>query len=107
MPKVVDAARVTTPSNTVWRTCDRCSRLQPLPEGADQCDNCAAANQSPTAAEKYAATGWKFTHRYAELVGAISAWAEVITDVSDAERLDRIRHLLRTQHPMRNSKAVK
>ncbi|GIF09518.1 hypothetical protein [Actinoplanes siamensis] len=33
-------------------------------------------------------------YRYATLVGRIEAWALLIPDVSDAERLDRIRQAL-------------
>ena len=106
MPKVVDAARVTSPSNTVWRTCDRCSQLKPLSDGVNRCNECAAIDRPPTVAEVHAATGWDIAHRYAELVGRIDAWAELIPGVSDAERLDHIRHALKTLHPLRPGREV-
>jgi hypothetical protein len=102
MPKVVDAARVTTPANTVWRTCTGCTQLKPLATGVDRCDACRTATPR-TAAE----IGWDLAHGFAELVGGIQAWAEDITGVSDTERLDHIRHLLNTAHPLRNGKGVK
>ena len=107
MPKVVDAARVTSPSNTVWRTCDRCSRLTPLPDGVNRCDDCTGTDRPPTVAEMHAAAGWNFANRYAELVGAINAWAELIPGVSDAERLDKIRHLLKTRSPLQRDGEAK
>ncbi|WP_229076057.1 hypothetical protein [Actinoplanes sp. DH11] len=102
MPKVSDAARVTTKDNTVWRTCTGCSRLKPLPDQADRCDSCAT--EKPPAAT---GSGWDIAYDFAELVGGIQAWAEEITDVTDAERLDHIRHLLKTLHPLRKDKGVK
>ncbi len=41
MPKVVDAARVTSKDNTIWRTCPACEQLLPLPPDALFCDTCA------------------------------------------------------------------
>ena len=102
MPKVVDAARVTAPSNTVWRTCTGCDQLAPLPADVDLCQLCIRPKPEPrTVAEIHAATGWDIVYRYATLVGRIDAWAELIPGVSDAERLEHIRHALKTLHPHR------
>ncbi|GAA4939187.1 hypothetical protein [Actinoplanes utahensis] len=107
MAKVVDAARVTTPSNTVWRTCTGCGLTNPLADGVDLCKLCAESELAPrTVAEIHAATGWDIVYRYASLVGRIDAWAEQIPDVSDAERLDNIRHALKTLHPLRPGREV-
>ncbi|WP_430791716.1 hypothetical protein [Actinoplanes sp. G11-F43] len=104
MPKVVDAARVTTPSNTVWRTCTGCDQTKPLSASVDLCQVCVQAEPVPrTVAEIHAATGWDMAYRYAELVGRIDAWAELIPGVSDAERLEHIRHALKTLHPCRRN----
>ncbi|MET7401180.1 hypothetical protein ABZS66_47650 [Dactylosporangium sp. NPDC005572] len=40
MPKLVDAARITSPGGTVWRTCAECTNLAPLPPAVDRCDAC-------------------------------------------------------------------
>ncbi|MEU4564898.1 hypothetical protein AB0F72_41510 [Actinoplanes sp. NPDC023936] len=90
MPKVVDAARVTTRDNTVWRTCTSCSELKPLLDDIERCAECTAPKPS-TAAE----AGWQVAKHYAELVGRISAWTdEKIPGFSDTERLAQIRRLL-------------
>ncbi|MEU4422916.1 hypothetical protein AB0F81_19995 [Actinoplanes sp. NPDC024001] len=101
MPKVVDAARVTTPTNTVWRTCIGCSQTKPLTTGVDRCDGCEeAADQEALqediqeALREHALTGWEHVHRYAGVIGRIEAWALLIPNVSDAERLDNIRQAL-------------
>ena len=104
MPKVVDAARVTTPTNTVWRTCTGCDRLRPLPDGVDRCDDCTTTTELP---RSYAQTGWDIATGFAELVGAITAWAEQVPGRSDAERLAEIRHLLKTLNPLRPDGEVK
>jgi hypothetical protein len=41
MPKVIDAARVTTADTTVWRECPCCGHLAPLAPDALFCDACA------------------------------------------------------------------
>ena len=95
MPTVVDAARVTTKANTVWRTCTGCSRLAPLAPGIDRCPDCtppASTNEHPADA------AWDHAHRYAAAVGRIEAWAVLIPDVSDAERLAHIREALTELH---------
>ncbi|MEU4693178.1 hypothetical protein [Actinoplanes sp. NPDC023714] len=102
MPKVVDAARVTTRDNTVWRTCTGCSRLKPLPDGVDRCEDCAASKKQTTDER-----GWDLAYRYADLVGRIDAWAVQIPCVSDAERIDKIRHLLKTLHPLRQDEGAR
>jgi len=93
MATVVDAARVTTPGNTVWRTCAGCGTLTPLPPTVDRCPICDRSD-SRIAVERHAATGWESAHRYAAILGRIEAWALLIPDVSDAERLDHIRDAL-------------
>ncbi len=42
MPKVIDAARVTTPDTAVWRECPCCGQLAALAPDALFCDACAA-----------------------------------------------------------------
>ncbi|GIE92308.1 hypothetical protein [Actinoplanes regularis] len=102
MPKVVDAARVTTRDNTVWRTCTGCSLLKPLPDDVDRCGVCDSSRpRTPGEA------GWDIAYRYAALVGRIDAWAVQIPCVSDAERLDHIRQLLKTRNPLRKDEGAK
>ena len=43
MPKVVDAARATIPTNTLWRTCPTCDQLTAMPPDALFCDTCTNA----------------------------------------------------------------
>lgn len=43
MPKVVDAARVTTKDDAVWRECVGCGRLAPLAPDVHHCEDCNAA----------------------------------------------------------------
>ncbi|MBW6437667.1 hypothetical protein KZ829_28425 [Actinoplanes hulinensis] len=95
MPKVVDAARVTTPSNTVWRTCIGCSDTKPLTADVDRCDNCEDAADQEELRER-TLTGWEHVNRYAGVIGRIEAWALLIPNVSDAKRLDHIRQALAT-----------
>lgn len=40
MPKVSDAARVTTKDGAVWRECPCCARLAAMPPDAILCDEC-------------------------------------------------------------------
>ncbi|MER7006666.1 hypothetical protein ABT297_26990 [Dactylosporangium sp. NPDC000555] len=40
MPKLVDAARLTSPDGAVWRTCSACQTLTPLPPAVQRCDAC-------------------------------------------------------------------
>ncbi|GIE32263.1 hypothetical protein Ait01nite_053080 [Actinoplanes italicus] len=99
MPKVVDAARVTTPSNTVWRTCIGCTEVKPLAKGIDRCDSCEDAADQEAVEEglrAHALTGWEHVNRYAGAIGRIEAWALLIPNVTDAERLDHIRDALAT-----------
>jgi hypothetical protein len=99
MAKVVDAARVTTPSNTVWRTCIGCSQPTPLPNGIDRCDDCedrADQEALQEALREPEPTGWEYASRYARAIGCIQAWALLIPNVTDAERLDHIREALAT-----------
>ncbi|GAA1797207.1 hypothetical protein GCM10009835_14230 [Planosporangium flavigriseum] len=42
MPKIVDATRVTSKDDAVWRECACCGQLRPLPPDALFCDDCAA-----------------------------------------------------------------
>ena len=94
MPKVVDTARVTTPKSAIWRTCSGCGLLKPLLPGADRCTGCDRTVSDITAVEQHALAGWERAHRYAAVVGRIEAWAVLIPDVSDAERLTHIREAL-------------
>lgn len=97
MAKVVDAARVTTPSNTVWRTCIGCSRPKPLPANIDRCDDCEDAADQEALEEglrTHALTGWEHANRYANTIGRIKAWAVLIPHATDAERLAGIRDVL-------------
>jgi hypothetical protein len=87
MPKVVDASRVTTPSNTVWRTCTGCAQLAALPVGTLRCPSCTTDTPTPP-------LGWQLANQYAELVGRIEAWAFPIVETSDAACLARIRDLI-------------
>jgi hypothetical protein len=92
MPTVADAARVTTRDNAaVWRTCTTCGHLAPLPPTVDRC---AACDQPAAAGTVSARTGWDFAHDYAAMMGRIEAWAVLIPNVSDAERLTHIRQAL-------------
>ncbi|TWG14018.1 hypothetical protein [Actinoplanes teichomyceticus] len=102
MPKVVDAARVTAQANTVWRTCTGCSLLKPLADGVERCPAC----QTP-APQTVTEAGWDLAGRYATLVGRIEAWAHLIPNVSDTERLDHIRQALATLDPQPRNKGVK
>src|SRR5690242_16964071 len=43
MPKVVDAARVTTRDGAVWRECAGCGLLAPLAPDVQHCKDCTAA----------------------------------------------------------------
>ena len=94
MPKVVDTARVTTPKSAIWRTCNGCGLPAPLPPGADRCTGCDRPVADITALEQHALAGWERAHRYAAVVGRIEAWAVLIPDVSDAERVAHIRQAL-------------
>lgn len=98
MPKVVDAARVTTPANTVWRNCSACDQLTALGDGVELCAICGPA-ATIEVIRQYARNGWKFALRYAALIGRIEAWAVLMPDVSDTERLDHIREALATLRP--------
>ncbi|MBB2945338.1 hypothetical protein FB565_005071 [Actinoplanes lutulentus] len=95
MPKVVDAARVTTRDNTVWRTCTECGQLRPIPDGVERCDACLQQRERE-ALQQHALNGWEYAHRYTGVIGRIEAWALLIPNVSDAERLDHIRQALST-----------
>ncbi|GIF41922.1 hypothetical protein [Actinoplanes xinjiangensis] len=95
MAKVVDAARVTTPSNTVWRTCIGCSQTKPMTADIDRCDDCEdAADQE--ALREHALSGWEHVNRYAGAIGRIEAWAVLIPNVTDSERIASIRDVLAT-----------
>ncbi|GLW32970.1 hypothetical protein [Actinoplanes regularis] len=93
MPKVSDAARVTTKDKAIWRTCAGCELLKSLPPDVDRCAACADPD-ARLALNQYAQLGWDKVYRYATLIGRIEAWALLIPDVSDAERLDHIRQAL-------------
>jgi hypothetical protein len=93
MPKVVDAARVTTRHDTVWRTCIGCGDTKPMTTGVDRCDGCEEAADQEELRER-SLTGWEHVNRYAGAIGRIEAWAVLIPNVSDAERLDNIREVL-------------
>ena len=41
MPKVSDAARVSTRQGAVWRVCPGCARLAAMAPEADRCETCA------------------------------------------------------------------
>jgi len=105
MATVVDAARVTTPGNTVWRTCTGCGLLAPLASHVDRCPVCDRPGEREFA-QRHTATGWEFAHRYAGLLGRIEAWAVRIPDVSDAERLDHIRQALTALDQIQQGKEV-
>lgn len=92
MPKVSDAARVTTKDNSVWRTCIGCGLLKSLPAEVDRCTVCARPDELPFP-QWTAEDGWEQTRRYRMLVYRIEAWASM-PHASDAERLDGIRELL-------------
>lgn len=62
MPKLVDAARVTTRCGAVWRTCPACETLAALTPDATVCDTCTAVVPVPVPVR---------THRSA--VAAVSA----------------------------------
>jgi hypothetical protein len=105
MATVVDAARLSTPGNTIWRTCAGCGTLAPLPPTVDRCPTCDRPDNR-SAADRYAAAGWDLAVRHAKVIGRIEAWAVLITDVSDAERLDHIREALVTLHDLRRDAEV-
>ncbi|BCY05411.1 hypothetical protein [Actinoplanes sp. L3-i22] len=98
MPKLSDAARITTKDNTIWRTCTGCDLLKSLPLDVDRCAACADPD-ARLALNRYALDAWDKLYRYASLVGRIEAWALLIPDVSDAERLDHIRQALTADAP--------
>ena len=87
MPKVVDAARVTIPTNTMWRTCTGCAVLAPLAPDTDRCPNCTAA---PVPVDP-AARAWQRINQYAQTIGRIEAWATMPAEITDAARLAKIR----------------
>jgi hypothetical protein len=90
MPTVNDAARVTTSSRAVWRTCGGCGLLAALPADVDKCPGC----ERPTSTDaSLASEGWDLAHQYAKTMGRIQAWADM-PHASDAERLDNIRQVL-------------
>ncbi|GAA1624722.1 hypothetical protein [Actinoplanes couchii] len=101
-PKVVDAARVTTPIDLVWRNCTGCDRHRLMTDGADRCDLCAGIAPRPAAE-----VGWDLANQLARLVGAIEGWADDLSDVTDAEKLAKIRHLLSTRNPYRRETEVR
>ncbi|GAA0473666.1 hypothetical protein Ade02nite_73990 [Paractinoplanes deccanensis] len=103
MPKVVDAARVTTRDDTVWRTCTECAHLRPIPDGVERCDACLQQRERE-ALRQHALNGWEYARRYATVIGRIEAWALLIPDVSDAERIDKIRHALKSLPPGKEAK---
>ncbi|RZU50817.1 hypothetical protein EV385_2603 [Krasilnikovia cinnamomea] len=76
MPKVVDAARVTTPPSAVWRSCTTCDHLVPLAPDTARCPRC----------QHLSATGPAFTER--ELAEARADLAEACAHCRT--RLDRI-----------------
>jgi hypothetical protein len=43
MPKVTDAARVTTREGSIWRECPGCGRLVAMAPEALLCDGCASS----------------------------------------------------------------
>ncbi len=58
MPKLVDAARVTTRDGAVWRTCGSCGVLAAMPPEITICDLCRIASSVVTAsAERPAEPG--------------------------------------------------
>lgn len=57
-------------------------------------------------AERHARSGWELAQQYAGLLGRIEAWALLIPDVSDAQRLDHIRHALAGLHRIHQGKEV-
>jgi hypothetical protein len=91
MPTVVNAARVTTKDGAVWRTCDGCGLLVALPPEIRHCPTCTEASDRR---EPPGGLVFALADRYAQLVGAITAWADSIDGVSDAQRLAKIRALL-------------
>jgi hypothetical protein len=91
MPKVVDAARVTTKDGAVWRHCTTCDTLAPLAPDAGHCPTCVPV---PEVEPEPVDAGWERAYRYAELVGRIQAWAEAIPGVPDDVRVAKIRQFL-------------
>ena len=90
MPTVNDAARITTPSRAVWRTCGGCGLFAALTPDADKCPGC----DRPTSTDAPPAPDiWETAQRYAKTMGRIQAWADM-PHASDAERLDNIRQFL-------------
>ena len=97
MPTVVDAARITARGAAVWRTCSGCGLLSPT---TDRCLGCR--RPVTDVVTDHRVTGWDFANLYATLLGRIDAWAGLIPDVSDAERLCGIREVLKAlddSHP--------
>ena len=90
MPTLNDAARVTTSSRAVWRTCGGCGLLAPLTPDDEKCPGCDRPNSTDA---QPAPTRWDVANQYAETMGRIQAWADMPC-VSDAERLDNIRRFL-------------
>ncbi len=69
MPKVIDAARVTTRDNAVWRTCSGCGQLAALAPDADRCPACTP---TPTAEVAPVFTAAELDEARATLVNACS-----------------------------------
>ncbi|WP_436522560.1 hypothetical protein [Actinoplanes sp. HUAS TT8] len=89
MPKLSDAARITTKDNTIWRTCTGCGLPKSLPPEVDRCTVCITSDEQPFPDDQEQA------RRYAALVYRIEAWASM-PHATDAERLDGIRQVLIT-----------
>jgi len=90
MPTVNDAARITTSSRAVWRTCGGCGVLSAL---RPETNKCAGCDRPVDTVKPPAPDGWDLVNQYAVTMGRIQAWADM-SYVSDAERLDKIRRFL-------------
>lgn len=78
MPKVVDAARITTRARVVWRDCTGCGSLAPLGPAERHCRDCSV-NRTQIAATVVAGAGRRATRDRRELVGLLAGPAVLAT----------------------------
>ena len=71
MPKVVDAARITTRAAVVWRSCAGCGTLAPLGAAEEHCRECSV-NPNTIAAPVVSVSGRRAPRDRRELVGLLA-----------------------------------
>jgi hypothetical protein len=78
MPKVVDAARITTRAAVVWRSCTDCGSLAPLTPAEQHCRDCSV-NPIDIAAPSLAGPKRRAPRDRRELVGLLAGPAVLAT----------------------------